>query len=86
MASLVFRLADQTLSTAGIVPRVHPINDVVQGVVIFCKRKVVAVGVWYPGYIILYFLENVLATNAGEAPIIVAWTETRLSRETRNLK
>jgi hypothetical protein len=86
MATLVFRLPDQALSSAGIVPRVHPIYDIVQGVVIFCKRKVVAVGVWYPGYVILYFLEYMLVANAGEAPIIVAWTETRLSRETRNLK
>jgi hypothetical protein len=86
MATLVFRLSDQALSTAGIVPWVHPIDDVIQRVVIFCKRKVVAVGIRHPRYVILYFLEYVLAANAGKAPIIVAGTETWLSRETRNLK
>ena len=66
--------------------RVHPVDDVVQRVVIFCKRKVVTVGVRHPGYVVLYFLEYMLSTSAGEAPIFVTWTETRLSRETRHLK
>lgn len=80
MTTLVFRFPNQALSTTSIVPRVHPIDDIVQRVVIFCERKVVAVSIRHPGYVILYFLEYVLAANAGEAPIIVAWTETRLSR------
>jgi hypothetical protein len=36
--------------------RVHPVDDIVQRVVIFCKRKVVTVGVRHPGYIVLYFV------------------------------
>ena len=66
--------------------RVHPVDDVVQCVVIFCKRKVMTVGIRHPGYLVLYFLEYMLSASAGEAPIVVAWTKTRLSRETIHLK